>query len=226
MANHVFNTVPAQDNMPPTSGAMPAHDARTHPDAERHGGTRRAPLDGRTIAILATNGVEEVELTEPVAALQQAGAQTVLVSPTHGYIQAMKADVNPTQRYQVDMLVAQAHARNFDGLVLPGGTTSPDHLRMDEDAVRFVREFVQASKPIAAICHGPWTLINANGVRGHRMTSWPSLRADLTNAGAHWVDEEVVSDGTLVTSRNPHDLKAFCPAIVALFAAAPHHAPQ
>ncbi|WP_010514878.1 type 1 glutamine amidotransferase domain-containing protein [Komagataeibacter oboediens] len=226
MANHVFNTVPAQDNMPPTSGAMPAHDARTHPDAERHGGTRRAPLDGRTIAILATNGVEEVELTEPVAALQQAGAQTVLVSPTHGYIQAMKADVIPTHRYQVDMLVAQAHARNFDGLVLPGGTTSPDHLRMDEDAVRFVREFVQANKPIAAICHGPWTLINANGVRGHRMTSWPSLRADLTNAGAHWVDEEVVSDGTLVTSRNPHDLKAFCPAIVALFAAAPHHAPQ
>ncbi|GAN95253.1 peptidase/protease C56/PfpI [Komagataeibacter europaeus NBRC 3261] len=222
MANHVSNTVRTSDSTTAMPDAMPLHDMQTETQAHPQHGR----LAGRTIAILATNGVEEVELTEAVAALRQAGAQTVLVSPTHGSIQAMEADVHPTHRYQVDLLVAQAHARNFDGLVLPGGTTSPDHLRMDDDAVRFVREFVQADKPIAAICHGPWTLINANGLRGHRITSWPSLRADLTNAGAHWVDEEVVTDGTLVTSRNPHDLKAFCPAIVALFAAAHHHAPQ
>ncbi|WP_395370862.1 type 1 glutamine amidotransferase domain-containing protein [Komagataeibacter diospyri] len=225
MANHVFNTVRTQDNTAAMPDAIPLHDTETHADTDMQA-HRHDRLEGRTIAILATNGVEEVELTEPVAALRNAGAQTVLVSPTHGYIQAMEGDIHPTHRYQVDLLVSQAHARNFDGLVLPGGTTSPDHLRMDDDAVRFVREFVQADKPIAAICHGPWTLINANGVRGHRITSWPSLRADLTNAGAHWVDEEVVTDGMLVTSRNPHDLKAFCPAIVALFATVHHHAPQ
>lgn len=138
----------------------------------------------------------------------------------------MKADVNPTRRLHVDMPLNEARADDFDGLVLPGGTTSPDHLRMDAQAVSFVRAFVQAGKPIAAICHGAWTLINAGGVRGHTLTSWPSLRVDLTNAGAHWVDREVVSDGTLVTSRNPHDLKAFCPAIIALFAKAPHRATQ
>ncbi|MCE2575245.1 type 1 glutamine amidotransferase domain-containing protein [Komagataeibacter sp. FNDCR2] len=181
-------------------------------------------LAGRTIAVLATDGVEEVELTEPVAALRKAGARTVLVSPHSGEIQAMQADVNPTRCYRVDTSVGQADAAKFDGLVLPGGTTNPDHLRMDAEAVRFVREFVQSHKPIAAICHGSWTLIDADGVRGHTMTSWPSLRTDLTNAGAHWVDQDVVTDGTLVTSRNPHDLKAFCPAIIALFAAAPRHA--
>ncbi|MCE2563220.1 type 1 glutamine amidotransferase [Komagataeibacter sp. FNDCF1] len=182
------------------------------------------PLAGRTIAILATDGVEEIELTEPANAMKKAGAHTVIVSPAKGEIQAMQADVNPTRRYPVDLPVRDAHAQAFDGLVLPGGTTSPDHLRMDENCVRFVREFVEADKPIAAICHGPWTLINAGGVRGHTLTSWPSLRADLTNAGGHWVDQEVVTDGRLVTSRNPHDLKAFCPAIVALFASVPSHA--
>ncbi|GBQ30988.1 DJ-1/PfpI/YhbO family deglycase/protease [Gluconacetobacter azotocaptans] len=180
-------------------------------------GTLMGALDGRTIAILATDGVEEVELTEPVKALRDAGARTVLVALHSGQIQAMKSDVTPTRRYDVDLPVAEAEAAEFDGLVLPGGTTSPDHLRMDDDAVRFVREFVQAGKPIAAICHGPWTLIDAGGVNGHVMTSWRSLRADLTNAGAHWVDESVVTDGTLVTSRNPGDLKLFCPAIVTLF---------
>lgn len=214
MADHERSTVrnDGRQNAPSTPGARPMGD--------------KDILAGRTIAILATDGVEEVELTEPVAALQKAGARTVLVSPHNGEIQAMQADVNPTRRYHVDTPVGQADAAKFDGLVLPGGTTSPDHLRMDAEAVRFVREFVQAHKPIAAICHGPWTLIDADGVRGHTMTSWPSLRADLTNAGAHWVDQDVVTDGTLVTSRNPHDLKAFCPAIVALFAAAPHHAGQ
>ncbi|MBB2200543.1 type 1 glutamine amidotransferase [Gluconacetobacter tumulisoli] len=191
--------------------------------AARDEGGIMGELDGRTIAILATDGVEEVELTEPVKALRDAGARTVLVALHSGQIQAMKADVTPTRRYDVDLPVAQAAAVEFDGLVLPGGTTSPDHLRMDDDAVRFVREFVQAGKPIAAICHGPWTLIDAGGVNGHTMTSWRSLRADLTNAGAHWVDESVVTDGMLVTSRNPGDLKLFCPAIVTLFAGAAAH---
>nr|WP_167518064.1 type 1 glutamine amidotransferase domain-containing protein [Komagataeibacter xylinus] len=200
-------------------------------DSSIHSSSPQAPtahgtLAGRTIAFLATNGVEDVELSEPAAALRAAGAHTVLVAPEAGEIQAMKADVNPTRRLHVDMPVDKASADDFDGLVLPGGTTSPDHLRMDEQAVGFVRAFVQAGKPIAAICHGAWTLINAEGVRGHTLTSWPSLRVDLTNAGAHWVDREVVSDGTLVTSRNPHDLKAFCPAIIALFAKAPQRAAQ
>nr|WP_308719419.1 DJ-1/PfpI family protein [Komagataeibacter xylinus] len=164
-----------------------------------HNSSPQAPaahgtLAGRRIAFLATNGVEEVELSEPAAALRAAGAHTVLVAPEAGEIQAMKADVNPTRRLHVDMPVS------------------------------FVRAFVQADKPIAAICHGAWTLINAEGVRGHTLTSWPSLRVDLTNAGAHWVDRDVVRDGMLVTSRNPHDLKAFCPAIIALFAKAPHRA--
>ncbi|WP_408887319.1 type 1 glutamine amidotransferase domain-containing protein [Komagataeibacter nataicola] len=205
------------------SGAM--SDSSTHaasPQARVAHGT----LAGRTIAFLATNGVEDVELSEPAAALRAAGAHTMLVAPEAGEIQAMKADVNPTRRLHVDMPLNEARADDFDGLVLPGGTTSLDHLRMDAQAVSFVRAFVQAGKPIAAICHGAWTLINAGGVRGHTLTSWPSLRVDLTNAGAHWVDREVVSDGTLVTSRNPHDLKAFCPAIIALFAKAPHRATQ
>ncbi|WNM10187.1 type 1 glutamine amidotransferase domain-containing protein [Komagataeibacter nataicola] len=200
-------------------------DSSTHaasPQARVAHGT----LAGRTIAFLATNGVEDVELSEPAAALRAAGAHTMLVAPEAGEIQAMKADVNPTRRLHVDMPLNEARADDFDGLVLPGGTTSLDHLRMDAQAVSFVRAFVQAGKPIAAICHGAWTLINAGGVRGHTLTSWPSLRVDLTNAGAHWVDREVVSDGTLVTSRNPHDLKAFCPAIIALFAKAPHRATQ
>lgn len=205
------------------SGAMSALSTRNPgPQAPAAHGT----LAGRTIAFLATNGVEDVELSEPAAALRAAGAHTVLVAPEAGEIQAMKADVNPTRRLHVDMPVNEARADEFDGLVLPGGTTSPDHLRMDPQAVSFVRAFVQTGKPIAAICHGAWTLINAEGVRGHTLTSWPSLRVDLTNAGAHWVDREVVSDGMLVTSRNPHDLKAFCPAIITLFAKAPHRAAQ
>ncbi|NPC65414.1 type 1 glutamine amidotransferase [Komagataeibacter sp. AV436] len=190
--------------------------------------TAHGTLAGRSIAFLATHGVEDVELNEPAAALRAAGAHTVPVAPEAGEIQAMKTDVNPTRLLHVDMPVNEAKANNSDGLVLPGGTTSPDHLRMDAQAAgfvrTFVRAFVQAGKPIAAICHGAWTLIDAGGVRGHTLTSWPSLRMDLTNAGAHWVDRGVVCDGTLVTSRDPHDLTAFCPAIIALFAKAPHRA--
>ena len=177
-------------------------------------------IKGRRIAVLATDGVEEVELTEPVKALRDAGATTTLVSLKAGEIQAMEKDVNPAGKHPVDAVVAEADATGYDGLVLPGGTTNPDALRLDEKAVAFVKAFVDAGKPIAAICHGPWMLINAEGVRGRTLTSWPSLQVDLRNAGATWVDEEVAVDGNLVTSRNPKDLPAFCKAIVKLFAQA------
>ena len=175
-------------------------------------------ITGRRIAVLATDGVEEVELTQPVEALRAAGAVITLVSLKAGRIQAMNEDVNPAGMHQVDLAVAEADAASFDGLLLPGGTTNPDKLRIDEDAVAFVKGFVSSAKPIAAICHGPWMLINAGGVAGHTMTSWPSLQADLRNAGATWIDQTVVKDGKLVTSRNPKDLPAFCEAIVDLFA--------
>ncbi len=178
-----------------------------------------ANLSGRTIAILATDGVEEVELTEPLKALRDAGATVVVVSPKTDAIQAMNNDVEPAARIPVDREIANATSSDYDGLVLPGGTTNPDKLRTDERAVRFVGHFVEHDKPIAAICHGSWTLIDAGGVRGRTMTSWPSLRKDLENAGATWVDETVVRDRHLVTSRNPKDLPAFCEAIVTLFAA-------
>lgn len=171
----------------------------------------------RKIAILATDGVEEVELTSPIEALRAAGADITLVSLQGGRIQAMEQDVSAAGTYAVDLTVAEASPDNFDGLVLPGGTTNPDKLRMDKQAVAFVRGFVESGKPIAAICHGPWTLIEAGGVKGHTLTSWPSLQTDLRNAGATWVDETVVRDGALVTSRNPKDLPAFCKAIVRLF---------
>ena len=176
-------------------------------------------ISGRKIAVLATDGVEEVELTEPVKALREAGAVVSIVSLKPGQLQAMQQDVEPASKIDVDQTVEEARPDQFDGLVLPGGTTNPDKLRMDEKAVAFVKGFVDADKPIAAICHGPWTLINADGVSGHTMTSWPSLRVDLRNAGATWVDETCVRDGKLVTSRNPKDLPAFCEAIVELFAA-------
>ena len=177
-------------------------------------------ITGRRIAVLATDGVEEVELTKPVEALRAAGAEITLVSLKAGQIQAMNEDVNPAGQHKVDLAVAEADASLFDGLVLPGGTTNPDKLRLDENAVGFVKAFVSDGKPIAAICHGPWMLINAGGVAGRTLTSWPSLQTDLRNAGATWVDETVVRDGRLVTSRNPKDLPAFCEAIVALFAEA------
>ncbi|AOX17400.1 type 1 glutamine amidotransferase domain-containing protein [Kozakia baliensis] len=172
----------------------------------------------KVVAILATNGVEEVEMVQPREALEKAGIQVKLVSPQGGEIQAMNEDVKPAKKYKVDLTVGQAADEKFDGLVLPGGTTNPDHLRMDEASVAFVRGFVNEKKPIAAICHGAWTLIEANGVKGKTLTSWPSVHTDLVNAGAKWVDQEVVEDGNLVTSRNPHDLPAFCKALVAQYA--------
>lgn len=165
-------------------------------------------LKGKTVAVLATDGVEQVELLEPVKALRQEGAKVDVVSPHDGQIQGFnhidKADAIP-----VDKTLAQADPDEYDALLLPGGVINPDALRIAPGAIDFVRHFVQASKPIAAICHGPWTLINAGAVRGRRMTSWPSLQADLANAGALWVDEQVVTDRGLVTSRKPDDIAAF-----------------
>ena len=175
-----------------------------------------ADLSGRSVAVLATDGVEQVELTQPMKALKDAGAQVHVVSPKTDTIQGWnhfdKADPIP-----VDQPLGQVNPERYDALVLPGGVINPDQLRIDPKAVQFVRHFVETGKPIAAICHGPWTLIEADGVRGRRMTSWPSLRTDLRNAGAQWVDEEVVTDMGLVTSRSPKDLPAFCRKMIEEF---------
>ncbi len=165
-------------------------------------------LKGRTVAVLATDGFEQVELTEPVKALQAAGAEVHVVAPKSGTIRGWnhhdKADSIP-----VDQSLDQADPSRYDALMLPGGVVNPDHLRLEPKAMEFIRHFVGSGKPIAAICHGPWTLIDAGGVRGRRMTSWPSLKADLSNAGAQWEDAEVVTDRGLVTSRKPDDIPAF-----------------
>jgi protease I len=165
-------------------------------------------LKGKKVAILVENGFEEVEMTEPRKALDQAGAQTILVSPVQGEVKAW-AHTDWGGRYKVDQPLEQASPENFDALLLPGGVLNPDKLRINDKAVRFVKSFYDSGKPIAAICHGPWTLINAGGVQGHRMTSYPSIRLDLENAGAEWVDEQVVTDHGLVTSRKPDDIPAF-----------------
>jgi protease I len=165
-------------------------------------------LRGKRVAILVTDGFEQSEMTEPRKALMDAGAETVLVSPAFGKVKGWKhADWG--DEFSVDTPLDGANAEDFDALLLPGGVMNPDKLRMDEKAVRFVRDFVRSGKPIAAICHGPWTLIDAEAVPGKTMTSWPSLRTDLKNAGASWVDEEVVVDDGLVTSRKPSDIPAF-----------------
>lgn len=171
------------------------------------------------VAVLATDGVEQVELTEPVRALRAASAQVSVISPKNGQIQGMNHD-QKGDMLAVDHDLGSVSAEAFDALVLPGGVANPDYLRIDSKAVAFVKHFVQSGKPIAAICHGPWTLIEAGGVKGHTMTSWPSLRTDLTNAGATWQDKSVVVDGKLVTSRKPDDLPDFCREMVKLFGAA------
>jgi protease I len=176
-------------------------------------------LRGKRIAILATDGVEQVELEQPREAVEDAGARAELLSLEDGDIQAMNNDLEPADTFAVDRRVGDAAPAEYDALILPGGTCNPDRLRMDDDAVAFVRDFVTSGKPVAAICHGPWTLVEADVVRGRRITSFPSLRTDLRNAGAEVVDEEVVQDGNIVTSRNPDDLPAFCDAIVREFAA-------
>lgn len=170
-------------------------------------------LKGKRVAFLATDGVEEVEYTRPREAVEQAGAQAELISLKPGSIQAVQ-HMDKSRTYEVDRAVADADPGDYDALVLPGGVANPDFLRVDPDAVRFVRAFFDAGKPVGAICHGPWTLVEAGVVEGRTVTSWPSLRTDLANAGATWVDEECYVDNGLVTSRKPDDLPAFCEKIV------------
>lgn len=176
-------------------------------------------LHGKKVAILATKGFEEVELLEPRQALQEAGAETQVVSPRPGTVRAWKF-TDWGDEVPVDVTLDAASPEEFDALMLPGGVMNPDFLRVDPKAVAFVRAFFDAGKPVAAICHGPWTVIEAGRARGRRLTSWPSLQTDLRNAGAEWVDEEVVVDGGLVTSRKPDDLPAFNREMVRVFAAA------
>lgn len=175
-------------------------------------------LVGRRVAILAADGVERVELVEPRAAVTAEGASTELVSLAPGEIQATDHDIYPSDRFTVDRLVREVGIGDYDALILPGGAVNPDHLRLDTDAVAFVRDFVSAGKPVGAICHAPWTLVEADVLRGRRITSHPSIRTDVRNAGGVVVDEQVVVDDALVSSRDPHDLPAFCAAIVDVFA--------
>jgi protease I len=181
-------------------------------------------LNGRRVAILAADGVERVELEQPRQALDAAGARTVVVSIHDGQIQARNHDLEDAGTFDVDQLVGAASVDDFDALLLPGGTVNPDKLRMNPDAVGFVRDFVQSGKPVASICHGPWNFVEADVARGRRLTSFPSIRTDLRNAGADVVDEQVVTDGNITTSRSPDDLPAFCDRIVHEFARAPQAA--
>ena len=174
-------------------------------------------LQGCKVAVLATDGVEQVELTEPVKALKEAGAEVHLISTHTGEIQGFnhldKGDTIP-----VDRTVAEVSAQEYRALVLPGGVANPDTLRTSSEAVQFVRDFVESDKPVAAICHGPWLLVEADVVKGRTLTSWPSLRTDISNAGGTWVDGEVQVDQKLVTSRKPDDLPAFCATMLDVFA--------
>lgn len=178
-------------------------------------------LEGKKIAFLATDGVEQVELTRPWDAVREAGAETTLVSLETGSIQGFN-HLDRGDTFDVDATVDEVSASEFDGLVLPGGVANPDALRMNEAAVAFAREFFEQSKPVAAICHAPWTLIEAGVVEGRTLTSWPSLKTDIRNAGGHWVDEEVHVDAGFVTSRKPDDLDAFCDKAVEEFREGKH----
>jgi protease I len=181
-----------------------------------------ATLDGKRIAILvAPEGIEQVELTEPRKALDDAGASTELLSTEAGEVQAFN-HLDKGDTFPVDRVVSEADAGHYDALMLPGGVANPDNLRTHEDAVAFVRAFFDAGKPVAAICHAPWTLVEADVVRGRTLTSWPSLRTDIRNAGGEWVDEEVVVDQGLVTSRKPDDIPAFNAKMVEEFAEGVH----
>ncbi len=179
-------------------------------------------LTGRRVAfVVAPEGTEQVELTEPWKAVENAGGRPELISTKSGKIQAFN-HLDKGDTFSVDKTVTEASVDDYDGLVLPGGVANPDFLRMDANAVGFVREFFTQHKPVAVICHGPWTLIEADVVRDRRMTSWPSLQTDLRNAGAEWVDEEVVVDSGLVSSRKPDDLPAFCSKLVEEIAEGKH----
>jgi protease I len=178
-------------------------------------------LNGKKIAILVDNGFEEVEMTEPRKALEEAGAGTDLVSPQARQVKGWN-HTDWGEQFPVDVPLSSADPEDYDALVLPGGVMNPDHLRQNTQAVDFVRAFVQSGKPIAAICHGPWTLIEAGAVKGREMTSYPSIRTDLKNAGARWVDREVVTDNGIVTSRKPEDIPAFNQKMIEEFAEGIH----
>src|SRR5947209_3443063 len=178
-------------------------------------------LDGKRVAFLFTEGVEQVELTEPLKAVREADAEADLISVDTGEVQ-MFNHLDKGDTIEADRAVSDADPSDYDALVVPGGVANPDALRMDEDAVSFVRGFFEQDKPTAIICHGPWVLVEADVARGRKVTSWPSLKTDLSNAGAEWVDEEVVVDNGLVTSRKPDDLPAFCAKIVEEFAEGVH----
>jgi len=172
------------------------------------------PLQGKTVAFaVAPEGIEQIELTEPWKAVEEAGGEPELIAPEAGQAQAFN-HLDKSDRFDVDKTVGDADADDYDALVLPGGVANPDILRTVDDAVSFTRAFFEDGKPVAAICHGPWTLVEADVVRGRTLTSWPSVRTDIRNAGGQWVDEEVHVDSGLVTSRNPDDLPAFCSKMV------------
>jgi protease I len=179
-------------------------------------------LSGKKVAFLvAQEGVEEVELTKPREAVEEAGAETHLIAPDSGEVQSFN-HLDKSNKYAVDKTLGEADPSEYDAVVLPGGVANPDQLRTEEAAVRFLQEIFSAGKPVGVICHGPWTLIEADLVRDRTLTSWPSLKTDLRNAGANWVDEEVVVDRGLVSSRKPDDLPAFCAKIVEEFAEGEH----
>ena len=171
-------------------------------------------LQGKKVAILVAEGFEQVELTEPKAALERAGARISIVSPSRDRVQGWK-HFDKADKFKVDVALESARADDFDALLLPGGVANPDQLRMQPKAVQFVKDFVQAGKPVAVICHGPWTLIEADCVRGRMLTSWPSLKTDLVNAGATWVDEPAFRDGNIVWGRVVEDIPDFCRELVA-----------
>jgi protease I len=180
-------------------------------------------LDGKRVAILVADGFEQSELERPQEALEDAGAETLIVSPNEESVAGWH-HFDAGDLFDVDVPLAEATADDFDALLLPGGVANPDQLRMNPEAVQFVKAFFDAGKPVAAICHGPWTLIEAGAVKGRTMTSWPSLKTDLTNAGAKWVDEQVVVDNGLVTSRKPDDIPAFNEKMIEEFAEGKHGA--
>jgi protease I len=179
-------------------------------------------LKGKKVAIIATDGVEQVELEKPREAVEQAGAQTELLSLETGKIQAMNQDINPADKFSVDKAISDVSADDYDGLILPGGTVNADRLRLDGDVISFLRDYLKSGKPVGVICHGPWSLVEADLVKGRTLTSFPSLRTDIRNAGGNVVDEEVVVDQGLVSSRKPDDLPAFCDKIVEEFAEGRH----
>jgi protease I len=170
-------------------------------------------LNGKRIAFIATDGVEQVEVTEPWKAVREAGGEPELISSKPGQIQGF-AHHDKGERFEVDATFDSTSPADYAGLVIPGGVINPDLMRMDQAAVKFVQSFVSVDRPVAAICHGPWMLVEADVVRGRTVTSWPSLQTDIRNAGGNWVDRRLAVDGNLITSRKPDDLEAFCPAVV------------